>query len=271
MKTLGYAGAFLLLLAEIAGAQQAPEIKPENRGQAQQAAAEPMVVPLAVGTAFNVKLITPIDARHHKAGDVFAVETVETVRYQGSVIFPRGTTIYGHLVRCTTSGHGHHGSGLFLQFDKAELKTGGEAVLNAGVQALAAGPNQPALSNDADADEELGLDGGDRGQPENTLAVPLDGVDTTRHVIGAVATIPRTAYEPPGIPLPPVHGTLTKHGLLTHDSQGAIGMPNVKVYTPLSPGSSGSVLLSNQKNLRLDAGTKLLLVIQPATASPDSK
>src|SRR5579885_408104 len=145
MKTLGYAGAFLLLLAEIAGAQQAPEIKPENRGQAQQAAAEPMVVPLAVGTAFNVKLITPIDARHNKAGEVFAVETVETVRYQGSVIFPRGTTIYGHLVRCTTSGHGHHGSGLFLQFDKAELKTGGEAVLNAGVQALAAGPNQPAL------------------------------------------------------------------------------------------------------------------------------
>ena len=271
MKTLGYAGAFVLLLAEIAGAQQAPEIKPDNPGQAQQAAAESMVVPLAVGTAFNVKLVTPIDARHNKAGDVFMAETVETVRYQGSVIFPRGTRIYGHLVRCTTAGHGRRGSGLFLQFDKAELKTGGEAVLNAGVQALAAGPIPPAQDETADADEELGLDAGDREQPENTLAMPLDGIGPTRRVIGAVATIPQTTYEAPAVPLPRTHGTLTKHGLLTHDSEGALGMPNLKVYTPLSPGSSGSVLLTNQKNLRLDAGTKLLLVIQPATASPDSK
>lgn len=271
MKILICAGAFLLLLAEAAGAQQAPEIQPENPGQTELAAPAPLVVPLAIGTAFNVKLVTPLDARHNKAGDIFVAETLETVHYQGSVIFPRGTTIYGHLVRCTTAGHGRHGSGLFLQFDKAELKTGGEAVLNAGVQALAAGPNQPALSDDADSEEDLGLDAGDRSQPENTLAMPLDGVDATRHVIGAVATIPRTAYEPPAIPLPPTHGTLTKHGLLTHDSEGAIGMPNVKIYTPLSPGSSGSVLLSNQKNLRLGAGTKLLLVIQPATVSPDSK
>ena len=272
MKILICAAAFLLLLAEAAAAQQAPEIKPEAPGQAEQPAPAPMVVPLAIGTAFNVKLVTPLDARHNKAGDVFVAETVETVRYQGSVIFPRGTTIYGHLVRCTTAGHGRRGSGLFLQFDKAELKTGGEALLNAGVQALAAGPNQSTLSDDTDSEEDLGLDAGDRGQPGNTLAIPLDEVEATRHVIGAVATVPRSAYEPPAIPLPPLtHGTLTKHGLLTHDSEGAIGMPNVKVYTPLSPGSSGSVLLSNQKNLRLGTGTKLLLVIQPATVSPDSK
>ena len=51
--------------------------------------------------------------------------------------------------------------------------------------------------------------------------------------------------------------------MLTPDSQGALGASDMKVYTPLSEGSDGTVILSAVKNVHLDAGTKLLIVIQP--------
>ena len=47
------------------------------------------------------------------------------------------------------------------------------------------------------------------------------------------------------------------------ESKGAFGRPDLKIYTPTSEGSHGTVLLSAQKNLRLDSGTHLLLVVQP--------
>ena len=266
--------AAMLAAGVVAIAQEAPVIKPETPAQAKNAASppSPVIVPLAVGTAFNARLLTPLDARHNKAGDVFTAEMLETVRYQGSVILGKGTTIYGHVVRCSTAGHGRRGSGLFLQFDRAVLKSGGEAMLNAGLQAVAPGPNQPATNEDADSEDDLGVDANDRiDEQDNRLAAPLDSADSPRHVIGAVATIPQTTYQAPPIELPVTQGSFTKHGLITHDSEGALGMPSVKLYTPLSAGSSGSVLLSSQKSLRLDAGTKLLIVIQPATAAPDSQ
>jgi len=35
------------------------------------------------------------------------------------------------------------------------------------------------------------------------------------------------------------------------------------VYTPTSEGSHGTVLLSAKKNMHLESGTRLLLVVQP--------
>jgi hypothetical protein len=37
----------------------------------------------------------------------------------------------------------------------------------------------------------------------------------------------------------------------------------VKVYTPTSEGSHGTVLLSAKKQMHLQSGTRLLLVVQP--------
>jgi hypothetical protein len=37
----------------------------------------------------------------------------------------------------------------------------------------------------------------------------------------------------------------------------------VKVYTPTSKGSHGTVLLSAKKQMHLQSGTRLLLVVQP--------
>ena len=56
--------------------------------------------------------------------------------------------------------------------------------------------------------------------------------------------------------------------MFTPESKGAFGRPDVKVYTPTSEGSHGTVLLSSKKYMHLDGGTRLLLVVQPP-ANPD--
>ena len=57
---------------------------------------------------------------------------------------------------------------------------------------------------------------------------------------------------------------MTVHGRnCVPESKGAFGRPDVKVYTPTSEGSHGTVLLSAKKQMRLGSGTRLLLVVQP--------
>jgi hypothetical protein len=55
--------------------------------------------------------------------------------------------------------------------------------------------------------------------------------------------------------------------LFTPESKGAFGRPDLKVYTPTSQGSHGTVLLSTKKNMHLESGTRLLLVVQPLPSS----
>jgi hypothetical protein len=69
--------------------------------------------------------------------------------------------------------------------------------------------------------------------------------------------------RPPLFAAPAAEGELNSDGMFTPDSKGAFGRPDVKVYTPTSEGSRGTVLLSSKKQMRLESGTRLLLVVQP--------
>jgi len=229
------------------------------------------VCPLSVGTAFNAKLMETVDARRNKAGDKFTAETTETVRYGRSVILPRGTIIEGHVVRKSISTHGPDRAALFLQFDKAILKSGQETVMNAGIQAMAMGPNPSAAIETAAAGEDPDADVPVRNElPMANRTFPLDAnlnADGTAKNMVAVSRAPGETRAPiadePAADLPVTQGTFTKHGLLTSDSKGALGAPDIRLYTPLSEGSDGTVLMSTNKNVHLERGTRLLIVIQP--------
>jgi len=230
-----------------------------------------VVCPLSVGTAFNAKLMETVDARRNKAGDKFTAETTETVRYGRSVILPRGTIIEGHVVRKSISTHGTDHAALFLQFDKAILRNGQETVMNAGIQAMAVGPNPSAAIETAAAGEDPDADVPVRNEaPMANRAFPLDAnlsADGTAKNMVAVSRAPDENRAPigdrPAADLPVTQGTFTKHGLLTSDSKGALGAPDIRLYTPLSEGSDGTVMMSTKKNVHLERGTRLLIVIQP--------
>jgi hypothetical protein len=254
------AGALLILRA---GAAQGPDL--DLTGKKGQTPSAPVTAPLCVGTAFNASLLDSLDTRRAKAGDPVTAEVAENVTYERTVVFPKGTKIVGHIVRATSGGHGRAGSALFVQFDRAVLKDGEEVILNAGIQALAVGTVAPLSDMDNSKDAGISAELTPPAEPRAEGAEPTSTGAATNDslIVSATYDTPRTGLRPPLFAAPAAEGELNSDGMFSPDSKGAFGRPDVKVYTPTSAGSRGTVLLSAKKHMHLDAGTRLLLVVQP--------
>jgi hypothetical protein len=254
--SLFFAGA---LLALGANAQTPPEIQRGTKSAVKASVPPaPVIAPLGTGTTFNASLDDTLDTRKSKAGDVITAETAEDVSYEQCLIFPKGTQIIGHIVRVTSGGHGRAGSAIFVQFDKAMMKDGQEVYLNAGIQALAGAGVAPMPSDAA----SKSLDAATHEVPAQESSTS-GGATTDAVVVSTIYEPTRPVVRPPsGAPLV-TEGEFTSDGLFTPESKGAFGRPDLKVYTPTSEGSHGTVLLSAKKNMHVEGGTHLLLVVQP--------
>ena len=243
------------LLFARASAAQAPA-DDSSKIKKEGAAEGSVTAPLCVGTAFNATLTDPIDTGKAKTGDVVTSAVAEDVSYERTVVFPKGTKIVGHIIRAT-SGRGRAGSALFLQFEKAVLEDGEEITVNAGIQALAVTPATPQLPDSRAIPEK---------QAASEIAVQEGALQTAPvQVVSTIYDAPAKQWRDPLSPLP--QGEVNAEGLFTPDSRGAFGRPDIRIYTPTSEGSQGTVLLSVKKHLRLDGGTHLLLVVQPPAMS----
>ena len=268
-----------VLLAAAAGAtQKSTDLELQAKTTEAKKEAAPVTAPLSVGTAFNASLVEPLEARRARPGDVVTAEVAELVTYERSVVFPKGTKVIGHIVRATSGGRGRAGSALFIQFDKAILKDGEEVILNAGIQALAVGTVAPVRSDvertregessaDLTAPAERNLESTPMASAEATSG-ELAGSDAL--VVSTIYDTPRSSVRAPLFAAPLAQGELSSDGLFTPESKGAFGRPDMKVYTPTSQGSHGTVLLSAKKNMRLESGTRLLLVVQPLPNADDT-
>jgi hypothetical protein len=230
-------------------AQNPPDIQKDSKVVASTETSAPVIAPMGVGTAFNASLVEAVDTRHTKAGDAIQAEAAEDVYYQRSMIFPKGTKIVGHIVKVTSSGKGHTGSAIFVQFDKAVTKDGQEIMLNAGIQALAVTAAMPPESAKSSSDAQAGAVENDNEASSDTEVVSTNYQDPQSLRTQGRATA--------------AQGKFTSDGLFSSDSKGAFGRPDLKVYTPTSEGSHGTVIMSSKKTLHLDPGTHLLLVVQP--------
>lgn len=248
-----------LLATGYSSAQTLPNSAPKL--QKDQTPSSPPTIPLSVGTAFNTILTDSLDTRRVKPGDTVTANTAEDVMYEQSVVIPKGSKIVGEIIRATSGGHGRAGSALFIRFHKAVLPNAEECSLNAGIQALAVNSVAP---------QPLEGDAVPRDKGEAMLPVEQGATENTKapQVVSTVYDAPRKARDPLS-PLP--QGEINSDGLFTPDSTGAFGRPDVKIYTPTSEGSAGTVLLSAKKQLHLDSGTRLLLVIQPPPSGASNK
>jgi hypothetical protein len=257
--------ASALLIPKV-GAAQGPELDlAAKKVTKEQAPPAPVTAPLCIGTAFNAVLTDELDTRKARPGDAVTAETAEDVTYQRSVVFPKGTKVIGHIVRATSGGRGRTGSALFVQFDKAVLKDGEEVILNAGIQALAVGSVAPLSDTEGSKDSatSAGLNGS--GAPLAPSAEPTSAEPTNDGtlIVSTVYDNSRSKLRPPLFAASAAEGELDSNGMFSPDSKGAFGRPDVKVYTPTSEGSHGTVLLSAKKQMHLASGTRLLLVVQP--------
>jgi hypothetical protein len=253
------------LLIPNAGAAQGPDLDLRAKKAAKaQTPPAPVMAPLSIGTAFNAILTDGLDTRKARPGDVVTAEVAEDVTYQRCVVFPKGTKVTGHIVRATSGVHGR-GSALFVQFDKALLKDGQEVILNAGIQALAVGMVAPLSDSERSNKDAASAALNPPAGPEIEGVEPASTAAASDSLIVSAATYdaPRRGLRPPLFAAPAAEGELNSDGMFTPESKGAFGRPDVKVYTPTSAGSRGTVLLSAKKQMRLESGTRLLLVVQP--------
>ena len=262
---LAIAGAlFSVGILSAFGQSSTNTVKNELKDQTPPA---PVTAPLSVGTAFNASLTDGLDTRKARAGDTVTAEAAEDVTYERSVIFPKGTKIIGHLVRASAGGHGR-GSALFVQFDKAVLSDGQEVTLNAGIQALSVNAASAAPSEVEPSKDAKEADGATT--PATVPVEQEEGTSSSAASVKAIYDVSPRGLRVPLFAATAAEGEIGPDGLFTPESKGAFGRPDLKVYTPTSPGSHGTVLLSTKKHIHLDGGTRLLLVVQPP-ATPDSE
>jgi hypothetical protein len=248
-----WAGAMLVAVAA-AQTQPVPQAPATSGTPGAQAQTEP-AAGLPSGTAVNAQLNSSVDSKKAKVGDKVEAHTTEEIKYAGKTIVPIGAKLEGHVTEATARSKGDSGSTLAIQFDKAIPKKGEEIPLNVAILAIGAPQN----------DFSGGLGGDAASAPANpaTGASPMG----TSHVPTAT---PGSANYPN---LGADSGSRGMNGSaqLPANSRGVYGLKDLKLMASSAGASETTIITSDGKNVRLDSGTRLLLVAQSPTAAASNK
>jgi len=241
---------------------------------------------LAAGTAVNAELDKSLDSKKAKAGDAVTARTTEAVKEDGKVVLPKGTKLAGRVTRASARSKGDSDSTLAVQFDRAELKSGQEVALQLNVQAMAAAPGVAPIGGD----DLQGMGSGNAGAPGGGRAGA--GPTVGGAASGAASTVPRTTERATGAANSTVNSTtnaasgaagaagataqgttqgavggFNSAGQLAANSHGVFGLTGLSLSAEGSNTTQGSVIASSGKSVRIDGGTRLLLVAQANTSA----
>src|SRR5262249_33467407 len=150
-------------LAIPAGTPTGTGAQTPNRAPASSRAALPSNISNLMsteGTEINATLVSALDPRSAKPGDVIVAQATETVKVGGAAV-PKGAKIFGHVTRVSAPNKGEAKSGIGVVFDKAVLKNGKEIAMRGGINALASADAEPILTA-----AEMGTM---EGSPGNTI------------------------------------------------------------------------------------------------------
>jgi hypothetical protein len=210
------------------------------------------VTRFVAGTLLNAELDGSVDSKKLKPGVEVKAHIAEDIKStDGRTILPKDTKIIGHVTQASAKGAGQPDSSLGLIFDKAMLKSGQEIPLNAGIQAVGA-----PVSNSVDMNQIP------QGEPIGGSARGPGG--------GATAASPGTGSAG-GVPTAPVPGDASGAGMSPSNGSGAwnantrgvVGLSHLSLNSSGGEGG-GSVITSTGKNVKLDSGTRLILVTHDA-------
>jgi len=204
------------------------------------------------GGALNVELNTSIDSKKAKVGDKIEAHTTEALKNGSETVLPRGTKLIGHVTAATARSKGDGDSSLAIQFDKALPKNETEMPLNVAILAVAAPESQlsggfPKSSSDPLAGVGASAAGGSpmgASRPPN----PNANDNPTRQ-------IPDAGESDQGGPL--------ERGPLPAKSRGVYGLSGLKLMRENAKGNLATAITSTGKNVRLESGTRLLLIAEP--------
>jgi len=234
---------------------------------------------LTTGTTFSAALITSLDSRKAKSGDQVVARTTEKVRSERKTILPTGTKLIGHVTMASARAKGDTGSALGIAFDRAVLKDGQEIPLNVGIQALASAANTASsepggIDAMSDTAVDMGAGGGARGRGAIGSASSAVGgtvgsaTSTTERAArsaesGVNSSLNSTATAPGGAQ---AIGGLSASGQLKANSRGVFYLDGISLESATTSDAQGSLITSVGKNVHLDSGTRVLMVVQATSA-----
>jgi hypothetical protein len=243
MKSFAIAFVVATLCASGAAAQSAPP--------AEAASSE---ASLAGGTAINAALNTSIDSKKAKSGEQITAHTTEAVKStDGRTILPKGTKLVGHVTQASARSNGQGEAILAIQFDKAVLKDGQEVPLNNAVIQAVAAPSHEASAYGIDTERTT------------TPPTPSNNPSMSGSRGARPESAPSTQPYPSANPNGTYGGEANSAGPLPANARGVYGFEGMRLSA--NGNGEGTVLTSTGKNVHLDGGTRLLLVVQPQSAS----
>ncbi|MGC2448461.1 MAG: hypothetical protein WA477_12520 [Candidatus Sulfotelmatobacter sp.] len=273
MKNVVPALFLIALLCAAALAQNTPPTPSSEPGASQQQPATPAGQPasgaaanaatnpsqpknnplkIAPGSVIPVELARTVDSKKAKTGEeVVATVTQDMKTNTGEVLVPKDTKILGHVTEAQPRNKQQKESELGIAFDHAVVK-GDQMPLPMSIQAVIF----PQTNNPASA---AGGDSGG-GAPAPTPSSSMGGARS-----GSMGGSSPQPASPQGQNYPPGGGAsdtapqTSARPPITGNTQGVIGMPDVKLETAAQNTAQGSVMTSEKNNVKIEKGTMLLL------------
>lgn len=208
-------------------------------------------VKIAPGSVIPVQLSKTIDAKKAKAGDeVVATVTQDMKTSSGDVLVPKDTKVIGHVTEAQARNKEQKQSELGIAFDHAVLK-GDQMALPMSIQAVIAPPSNNSSNGASEpppSSPSASAPGG------GSSSSPMGG---SRQGGTSGTSQPAQRNNPPG---EPESGSQTgARPPITGNTQGVIGMSDVKLESGSQNSPQGSVLTSEKNNVKIEKGTMLLL------------
>lgn len=211
----------------------------------------PNTLKIAPGSVIPVQLAKTVDAKKAKTGDeVVATVTQDMKTNSGDLIVPKDTKILGHVTEAQARNKEQKESQLGIAFDHAVVK-GNESALPMSIQAIIAPPktSPEAAAGGGGAPEAPSSAGGSAGMgPGQGGRSPAASSQSAQQNApadnsSASESAPQTGARPP----------------ITGNTQGVIGMDNVKLENNEQNSAQGSVVSSEKNNVKIEKGTMMLL------------
>jgi len=228
-------------------------------------------VALSEGTTMNAALAGSLDAKKSKLGDRVEARTTQDVKQDDQVVLRKGTRLVGHVTEVQAREKDQAKSALGVAFDHAELRDGQKVPINVTIQALAASRSAASAGG-----EDVFASGGGTASAAGSAAAGggrvagnalTGGTSAVGHTVGAVdstvdgaggavgSTVNTAAHS--GEPA----GGLSASGALASNSRGVFGLKDVSLDSTAASATQGSLIVSNTKNVHLDSGTQMVLMV----------
>ncbi len=201
-----------------------------------------------VSTVFAV-LTKTVESKSATVDQELILRTINDVMVNGKMIIPKGSKLVGHVSEVATKGKDEPQSVLAIIIDKA-VETGGREIPLQAIIAAVAAPRSSLSS-----DPTYGMM--HSNEPKMIGSGAANAAST-----GTVSSNSR-AGSTAAVATADLKGRMDEASLLNENSQGAVGYEDLSISWHLMVSPPITVFASKGKNVKLEAGTQMLLRMAP--------